>query len=149
MNANIQPIPATDVVIEKRWLTPAQTAIVAANGLFLWLVGVLAIRWIGPLGGLGDGWTPLVYACVVLVSIPAVAVTPRLVGLGRDHRLICACVMATTAATLDGIVVRWLPFVYADQPQRLAEAAASLLFAIGVLVALGMALSLPIRVRPS
>ncbi|MCW5737890.1 MAG: hypothetical protein KIS73_27465 [Enhydrobacter sp.] len=111
-------------------------------GMVVWFLGVLLLRWVGSTGALGNGWTPLVYALVLAGTVPLVVAAPRLLGLPRHQTLACASIMAATASMMDGIVVRWFPAVYSTDPQLLAQIAASLLWGIGVAVALGLLLSL-------
>jgi hypothetical protein len=85
------------------------------------------------------------YAGATLITIPAVVLVPQLLGLGRSSRLFCACVMVATISLIDGIVVRWFGWIYATEPAARSDAAASLLFAIGMLVTLGLVMSRPGR----
>lgn len=117
-------------------LTRAQAAIVVACGAALWFAGIFQIRWVAGLGALGDGRTPLVYALIVAATAPVVALVPHVLGLPRAARLHCSAIMAATAALLDGIAVRWTDW-YAADPRVVAQSAATLLWAIGVAVALG------------
>lgn len=121
-------------------LTPNQVAITAACGAALWFVGIFQIRWAGALGALGDARTLLVYALIVPGTIPFIWAVPRMLGLPRAARLHCGAIMGATASLLDGVAVRWT-HCYAADPLLRAQSAATLLWAIGVVVALGYAMA--------
>lgn len=123
-------------------LDVGRIAITAATGMAAWLAGLLLIRGIGPLGWLSDGRTVLVYALILLATVPGIAAVPRRLGLGREYRLHCAAIMSAAACLTDAVVVRWTHWYAADAALR-ADAAASLLWAIGVAVGLGLVMSAP------
>lgn len=106
----------------------------------LWAIGVFFIRWVGPLGYLSNAFTPLIYAALLFLTIPVVRITPKLVGVSRQYTLICSCVVAMTAAMIDGVVVRWFPWIYTNDPELITHSAASLLWAVGMLIAIGLIL---------
>lgn len=108
--------------------------------IVLWGLGVVILRWLGPRGYLSDSTTPLIYAAVVIGTLPFVYVTPWLLRIPRQHTLLATCIMAITATMLDGVVVRWYPWIYAADPALLAQCAATLLWGASALVAIGVAL---------
>jgi Co/Zn/Cd efflux system component len=126
------------------YLDARKVAIIATVGFVLWFVGIFEIRWAGAAGVLSNGFTPVVYAFIVVATIPFIWITPRVLGLPRAYRMHCGTIMGATAALLDGMAVRWTHW-YASDPQLLANSAATLLWAIGVAVALGFAMSMPSR----
>ena len=121
-------------------LDARKVAIIATFGFLLWFIGIFEIRWAGAAGVLSNGFTPLVYALIAVVTIPFIWITPRVVHLPRAYRIQCGSIMGGTAALLDGMAVRWTHW-YASDPHLLADSAATLLWAIGVVVALGFAMS--------
>jgi hypothetical protein len=121
-------------------LDARRTALAALYGAVLWFAGALIIRWVQPTGALGNALTPLVYGLIVATTVPLVRWAPRLLGVARSQTLACAAIMAATASLLDGVAVRWTPLYGAD-PRIVADSAACLLWAIGVAVALGLAMS--------
>jgi hypothetical protein len=111
-------------------------AILIVTGVVLWVLGVLLIRALIPTGAMANAWTPLIYLGLVLVSIPLTPALPRYAGVARSRVLECGAIVAATASLIDGVVVRWAPWIYADDARLAADSAASLLWAIGVAVAL-------------
>ncbi len=124
-----------------------KVSMVAALGVILWFVGIFEIRLAGSTGALSNGLTPLVYALIVVATIPFIWITPRILGLPRAYRMHCGAIMGAVASLLDGMAVRWTHW-YASDPQLLANSAGTLLWAIGVVVALGLSLSVVGRRRP-
>jgi uncharacterized membrane protein YbhN (UPF0104 family) len=127
--------------LDGRRLDAGKLAMVIALGAILWFVGIFQIRWADQIGVLGNRSTPLVFALIFVATIPFIWLTPRVLGLPRAYRLHCGAIMGATASLLDGVAVRWTHW-YASDPQRLANSAATLLWAIGVAVALGFAMSI-------
>ena len=121
-------------------LTKGQIGLLMVFGAILWVLGIFQLRWAGAMGALTDGRTAIVYGVILLATVPLVAFAPKAVGLPPSARLHCATIIAAVAALLDGVAVRWT-HIYADAPGLRANCAASLLWAIGVAVALGLIMS--------
>ncbi len=119
-----------------------QAAGLMGIGVVAWGIGVVALRMMGPGGWLGNERTALVYALIVPATLPIVWLGPRLVGLPRRESLAAAAMITTPAALMDGVVVRWFPSVYAPNPAALAQAGATLLWGLGVGLALGAVLTM-------
>ncbi len=140
MNPLFPVEPASTQTRAASGLDPRKVAVVAAFGVVLWFVGIFQIRWAGADGVLGDARTPLVFAIIVVATIPFIWAAPRVLALPRAYRMHCAAIMGAVASLLDAVAVRWTHW-YASDPRLLADSAATLLWAIGVTVALGVIMS--------
>ena len=98
-------------------------------GALFWLIGVLFIRFAGPIffieGSFPASWLPIKLGEVF--------------GKVKSHALITAVlIMNTTALLLDGVALTWFPSIYGVTGSALVLAAGWLLwtFGVGLLLAL-------------
>jgi hypothetical protein len=118
-------------------LTRPRELALTAIGVAVWIGGVALVRALDAAGALSGPWALLVYAAIIPGTAPLITQVPRLLGLPEDARLGCAAVMAGTAALMDGVVVRFFPWVYAADPTRIPAIAGTLIWAFGVAFVLG------------
>lgn len=121
-------------------IDPARLAALVVMGLVIWASAIPLVRWMLAQGLLGNAMTAPVYAAVLAGTAPLVWAVPRLLGLPPRYRLHCAAIMATMAAMLDGMAIRWTTIYAIDAAQR-ADAAGVLLWGAGVAVLLGLVMA--------
>ncbi len=132
-------LPAADTAQDTATLTAPRLAMLIGYGLMLWASGVLLLRWVAGAGLLdGDGWQMLVYALVVVGTVPCIPLGPWLAGLPRSETVRATAIVCATACAIDGLVIGFAPWIYADDPVMARACAGCLLWAIGVALALGL-----------
>lgn len=108
-------------------------------GALFWLIGVLFIRFAGPIFFIEGSLLLLV---LFAASFPASWLPIKLgevFGKVKSHALITAVlIMNTTALLLDGVALTWFPSIYGVTGSALVLAAGWLLwtFGVGLLLAL-------------
>lgn len=117
-------------------LTNRQLFISALVGAILWLLAALMLRIIGPMGAL-DGTARIVtFALIVPGTVPFVYLLRAIAGL-RGDQLLAGTAIATMAATLlDGVALSWATWIYGNAPSQLAGSGATILWGVGVGLAL-------------
>ncbi len=107
-------------------------------GTALWAAGVLILRWVVSIDGLHGVPHLLAYALTVVGTIPLIPITPRLAGLSRHDTVSAIVVVSMTALLIDGIVIGYIPWIYAVDPAQARGCAGALLWAVGVALALAL-----------
>lgn len=119
----------------------ARVATIVGASVPLWLAGTAAVRWLGARALLGGQWTPLTYAGVLVAAIALLLAAPKLVRLAKSETLVCASLIVATTAVLNAIALRWQPWIFGGDSDRLVAAAALLQWQAGIVCAVGLALS--------
>lgn len=121
-------------------LTNRQLVVSALVGAILWLLAALILRVIGPMGALDGEARVLAFVVVVPGTMPFVYLL-RAVAQLRGDQLLAGTAIATMAATLlDGVALSWVPWLYGAAPTQLAGAGATILWGVGVGLALAHAI---------
>ena len=116
-------------------LSSQQTARCVATGVALWLMAAFLIRFAGAiLFEPGDARLLGVLGACVLLAIPTVQITLWCGGAPVEQVLPAVVFMTLTALLLDGVAIMWFPALYGLAPDRLYLAAATLLWAVGVVL---------------
>lgn len=109
-------------------------------GVFLWLAGVVFIRFTAPLGWFnGTLETVVLYALTPAAMWLALMAVKRLVPYPPGRATFAAVWMSIAALLLDAVAITWLPMLYgAVGPAALGAPAAWLIWAVasGLLVAI-------------
>ncbi len=112
-------------------LTFRQNAICIALALAFWLVAALAIHF-GPGVLTGPGLGTIAFVAAIPIGWLFVRLTRRVAGL-QNAQISAACVVIlAVTASMDGVVLRFVPAVYAADEQTCRLAAALLLWGYGV-----------------
>jgi hypothetical protein len=123
-----------------RRLTTAQTVTLAMMGAVYWFVAALVVRWTAT-GWVGnDGSTALVFALIIVATVPALFLGMAIARVGRDRAQISAAIMTGTALLLDGVALTWGRSLYGTDPATVLGGAASIMWGAGVAIGLGMLL---------
>ncbi|UVO54692.1 hypothetical protein [Sphingomonas sp. SUN039] len=117
-----------------------QTATLASMGAVYWFVAALVVRWTAANWVGSDGATALVFALIVVATVPALFLGMAVARVGRDRAQISATVMTGTALLLDGVALTWAKSLYGTDPSVVLGGAASIMWGAGVALALGMML---------
>lgn len=122
-------------------LNGQQFAISVIVGIFLWALAALILRVVGPMGALDRTARALSFLVVIPGSIPFVWLLGRLATL-RGHALVLGVAAAIMAAAFcDGIALSWARWIYGDTPAQLAGSGATILWGIGVALAIAFAMA--------
>jgi hypothetical protein len=117
--------------------TPRQLSILIVWGIALWFAASQICRMGGSLGWFEGQARILLYAAVVVGTLPFVPLTRWLAGLGDDQLALGMTVTTTTALLLDGIALAWFPALYGGSDAQTAASGAVILWGAGVAIALG------------
>jgi len=121
-------------------LTPAQTATLAMMGAIYWFLAALVVRWTAANWVGSGGPTALVFALIIVATVPALLLGMAVARVGRDRSQISAAIMTGTALLLDGVALTWGRSLYGTDPMVVLGGAASIMWGAGVAIALGMIL---------
>jgi len=122
-------------------LTRHQFLIMTAYGIALWFAAAMLCSWIGPMGVYDGMARALLYAAVVVGTVPFLFLGTTLAGLAR-HQILAGFAVADAAALLlDGLAVAWLPGLYGDTPELVLGASAVILWGAGIVLVLAAAMN--------
>ncbi|WP_448502552.1 hypothetical protein [Sphingomonas sp.] len=121
-------------------MTARHTQVSVAIGFSLWLIGLLYIRFAGPLGAF-EGWGAVAsYVLVWPLTALSIRIGQRVAGLGNSGVVRFVTVAGVTAMLLDAILLRFLPALYhADAAIRL-DGAVWLIWGFATAFALALAM---------
>lgn len=105
-------------------------------GVLLWAAGVLFLRFAASVGWLSGSAQLLVYFLVIPATVPLLRLVPPVGGVDRSALVPAVALVSLTALLIDGIVIGYVPWVYASDPDRARACAGALLWAVGVAMAL-------------
>ncbi len=105
-------------------------------GVLLWAAGVLFLRFAASVGWLSGSAQLLVYFLVIPATVPLLRLVPPVGGVDRSALVPAAALVSLTALLIDGIVIGYVPWVYASDPDRARACAGALLWGVGVAMAL-------------
>ncbi len=123
-----------------RAITTAQTATLAIIGTIYWFVAALIVRWTAANWVGSDGPTALVFALIIVATVPALFLGMTVARVGRDRAQISAVIMTGTALLLDGIALTWGQSLYGSDPAVVLGGAAAIMWGAGVALVLGFVL---------
>jgi hypothetical protein len=123
-----------------RRLTTAQTVTLAVMGAIYWFVAALVVRWTAANWVGSDGPTALVFALIIVATVPALFLGMAVAHIDRDQAQISAAIMTGTALLLDGMALTWGQSLYGSNPAIVLGGAASIMWGAGVAIVLGMLL---------
>jgi hypothetical protein len=107
-------------------------------GIVFWLVGVLMVRFLGPLMLIPDNPLMIVayLACFPLLFV-TLLISSAVSRLPIQDMLEPMVIMTFSAVFIDGVVMGWLPQVYGDDMEAVARGAAWILWggAVGLFCA--------------
>lgn len=124
-------------------LTTAQAATLAIMGAIFWFVAALVVRWTAATWVGSDGPTALVFALIIVATVPVLFTGMAVARVGRDKAQISAAIMVGTALLLDGLAMTWGQSLYGTDPVVVLGGAASIMWGAGVAIALGILLEKP------
>jgi hypothetical protein len=124
-------------------LTTAQTVTLAIMGAIYWFVAALVVRWTAANWVGSNGPTALVFALIIVATVPALFLGMAVARVGRNQAQISAAIMTGTALLLDGVALTWGQSLYGTDPAVVLGGAASIMWGAGVAIALGMLLERP------
>ena len=128
----------TDTVSPR--LTTTQTVTLAIMGAIFWFVAALVVRWTAASWVGSDGATMLVFALIIVATVPVLFIGMAVARVGRDRAQISAAIMVGIALLLDGVALTWVQSLYGTDPAVVLGGAAAILWGAGVALALGMLL---------
>ncbi len=117
--------------------TATQIAKLMLWGAVLWFLAAMTVRTLGPAGALDGGWSILIYAFVIIGTIPVILITRQLANLRGDQTAVGIALVTATALLLDGAAHAWFPVIYGSDPALIIKGAALIFWAAGVAVFLG------------
>lgn len=121
-------------------LSTAQTATLALVGAVYWFVAALIVRWTAGNWVGNDAMTAVVFALIVVGTVPALLLGYRIAGIGRAHAAIGAAIMTAAALLLDGVALTWARALYGSDPAVVLGGGAAIMWGAGVALVLGMAI---------
>ena len=128
------------IATDRTLLLPRQMASLAAMGAFYWFVAALVVRWTAADWTGSEAMTALVFAMMVVATVPALLLGMKVAGVGRDRAQIAATVMTGTAALLDGVALTGFRTLYGTDQASVLSGAAAILWGVGVALVLGIVL---------
>ena len=112
-------------------------------GAIFWLAAALFIRFAGDrLFHLGNPWLSVLFAASVPVGWLFIVVCLRVGGLGQREALAPVAIMCATGLLLDGVAISSFPSLYGASSEQVMLGAAWLLWGVGALLALALAMQL-------
>jgi hypothetical protein len=130
-----------DVTPNRAGLTDHQIVLLVIIGALLWFLAAIILRIIAPMGALEGFARAITYALVIPGTLPFVLLTKRIVKLRADQLFSGVAVATTTALLIDGIVIAWLPAVYAGTLPQIVNCVAAIFWGAGVGLALAFILN--------
>ncbi|MBY0519555.1 MAG: hypothetical protein K2P79_03915 [Sphingomonas sp.] len=124
-----------------RPLNGLQFGISIIVGIVLWALAALILRVIGPMGALDGTARALSFLVVIPGSIPFVWLMGRLAALRGQALVLGVAAAIMAAAFCDGIALSWVRWIYGDTPAQLAGSGATILWGIGVALAIAFAMA--------
>lgn len=121
-------------------LSTVQTVTLAFVGAFYWFAAALIVRWTAANWVGSDGPTALVFALIIMATVPALFLGMTVARVGRDRAQLAATIMTATALLLDGVALTWGRALYGTDPVVVLGGAAAIMWGAGVALVLGMAL---------
>ena len=121
-------------------LSTTQAATLAIIGAVYWFIAALIVRrtavnWVD-----NEAMTAVVFALIVVGTVPALLLGYRIAGVARAHAAIAATIMTATALLLDGIALTWVRALYGSDPAVVLGGGAAIMWGAGVALVLGMAI---------
>jgi hypothetical protein len=104
-------------------------------GIGFWVLGVLSIRIMAPLGAFHPGLALPLLVATLPVTWLAIRLGRRLLALRTDNLVYGMALLSVPALLLDGIVLSIAPAVYNAEPMQQRPAAAWLLWFVGATLA--------------
>ena len=102
-------------------------------GFVFWVIGVIAIRFLGPIMFDGGLLHVLIFVIAFLSAPPTILIVAKLAGRAKSDMLLPAATMSLTAMLFDGLAVTFdalgVTHIYADTALLSAYAGGLLLFA--------------------
>ncbi len=121
-------------------LSTGQVVLLIGIGIAVWFVVALLLAALAPLGVYAGTANLLLYALIVPGTVPLILLIRTLTRARRDQTLTCVTIVTATASLLDGNALLRLPVLYGASP---AGAGATLLWGVGVALALSVVMSRP------
>lgn len=106
-------------------------------GTILWFLAAMTVRTLGPAGALVGIWSILIYALVIIGTIPVILITRLIAKLRSDQTAVGIALVTATALLLDGVAHAWIPVIYGSNPALIVKGAALIFWEAGVAVTLG------------
>lgn len=119
-------------------MTPAKIAILVGYGVVLWAIGVVLLRLVASAAWFGSPLHPLLYVLIIPGTWPCIRYGPAVAGLPRRETLRAATIASMTALLIDGIIIGFVPDLYASDPATARACAGALLWGVGVALILGL-----------
>jgi hypothetical protein len=116
--------------------TSRQLVLLIGWGIMLWFVAAQICRLGGTLGWFEGQARLLLYAAVVVGTLPIIPMTKRLAGLGDDQLALGLSIVTMAAMLFDGVALAWFPALYGGDDAQTAAAGAVILWGAGVGIAL-------------
>jgi hypothetical protein len=111
--------------------------ILVATGVVLWAAGVALLRWLAAMDWLTGGAHLIVYALIIIGTVPLVPVGRLAAGLPPSETARSVTTVSITALLIDGVVIGWFPWIYSPDEATARLCAGALLWGVGVALALG------------
>ena len=109
-------------------------------GAIYWFLAAMIVRWTATSWVGHDTTTVVVFAAVVVGTVPALLLGMRIASVGRDRAASAATIITATALLLDGVALTWFRTLYGSDPVVVLGGAATILWGAGVALVLGIVL---------
>ena len=118
-------------------LTTRQTILCTLIGAVLWFVAAMLLRALENTSAFEGSNRALLYAAVVVGTVPFIPMIRIIAGLPYDKVDIGVTLATATAMLFDGIALAWFPGLYGTTAFHVANSGAAILWGAGVAVMLG------------